>query len=240
MRYIQTFYKQLSPYFMDLTCFQVETEKEVKILDKIFKVHNINSILDVACGVGRVSIPLVKLGYNVTGIDYSKYQLKEAKKYAKTEDVQLKFILKDANKLHFNNKFDAAICMWTTLSEEPMVYKEVISRVYKALKPKGIFVIENNDWSEIEKSKEKKSVNTYKVDSRNITVYIHDRFTKHFRIRDVITKFNNDKEFNDMCITYIKTPSEWINEFKKAGFRNCSVIKNYKKKKNKYLIVAEK
>jgi len=40
-------------------------------------------ILDVGCGYGRIAIPLVELGYEVTGIDISRALLRAARREAR-------------------------------------------------------------------------------------------------------------------------------------------------------------
>jgi len=48
-------------------------------------------ILDLACGYGRLTIPLAKKGYNIEGIDLAPNFIKDAKKIAKKEKVNIKF-----------------------------------------------------------------------------------------------------------------------------------------------------
>lgn len=236
---MQTFYGELAPYYKYIVNFHGETDKEVNALSKIFRKYRVHSVLDVACGVGRHSVPFAKHGFNVTGIDFSQQQLKEAQNYAKREKVRVKFLLKDANDFSTPTKYDAAICMWTTIGEEPLIYWKVINNVYNALKPGGIFIIENNDWSKIPKSGEKFVENKYVSKGLKIEQYMHDKFTEHFRVRDAILKVNG-KKFTDLCITYIKKPNEWIAELQNVGFKNCRVVRNYKTKKTSVLIVGEK
>lgn len=241
---MQTLYKELSSHFRQISDFLTNTEEEVRLLDKILKQYQVKKVLDVACGVGRHSIPLAKSGYQVTGIDYSKSQIREAKKYAKDNKVDIEFLLKDANDFSFSEKFDAAICMWTTIGEEPMVYTEVIKNVFKALRKNGIFIIDNNSWSRIPKSKEQFIKNNLTTRGLKIKQSIHDRFTEHFRIREANVSING-KLHKDLCVTHIKKPNEWGQELKKAGFKNFKIIPNYQinrnhHKKDNVLIVGVK
>jgi len=47
------------------------------------------SVLDLGCGQGRDSIPLARLGYNVTGIDNSKVGIEQMNRIAKTDSLKL-------------------------------------------------------------------------------------------------------------------------------------------------------
>ena len=108
---------QLSEYFDDiLRVSSVITDLEVRTLDTVFKKKKVKRVLDIACGTGRHSIPLAKLGYQVVGIDYSPSQIKVARQKAKDAGVGSEFLVKDANMFSFKDKFDAAICMWSTIA----------------------------------------------------------------------------------------------------------------------------
>ena len=52
-----------------------------------FRVHNEARILDLACGVGRISINLAKAGYHVVGVDISLLYLDFAKKWSEQDRV---------------------------------------------------------------------------------------------------------------------------------------------------------
>jgi len=47
-------------------------------------------LLDLGCGQGRDSIPLARLGYDVTGVDSSKVGIKQMNTIAKFENLSLK------------------------------------------------------------------------------------------------------------------------------------------------------
>jgi tellurite methyltransferase len=52
-------------------------------------------ILDLGCGQGRDSIPLARLGFDVTGIDNSKVGIEQMNQIARTEDLKLNGIIAD-------------------------------------------------------------------------------------------------------------------------------------------------
>jgi ubiquinone/menaquinone biosynthesis C-methylase UbiE len=236
---MQTLYRKLSPYYKYFVNFHADTKKEIEVLNKLFKQHKVKSILDIACGIGRHSIALAKLGYDVTGVDFSSSQLAQARKDAKEAGVKVTFVKKDANYFTSHKKFDAIICMWSTLGEEPMQYEKVIPNVFRCLKKNGVFIIDNRDWSDIPKGGKRTIRNSLSTPHYKIKQLILDRFTEHFRIRD-ITYTINGKQYDDLCITHIIRPKEWVAELRQAGFRNNKIIKNYKSKKTSTLIVGQK
>lgn len=67
-------------------------------------------VLDLACGKGRHSVYLSKLGYDVTGADLSENSINEAKKH---ETNGLHFMVHDMRK-PFEQKFDAVCNLFTS------------------------------------------------------------------------------------------------------------------------------
>jgi len=48
------------------------------------------SVLELACGTGRVLLPLARAGYDITGLDLSPYQLAVAKRKLAAEDEEVR------------------------------------------------------------------------------------------------------------------------------------------------------
>ena len=84
-----------------------------------FKQKRIN-ILDIPCGIGRISLPLAQLGYTVTGIDYSEIFLEEAVKFKNSnpDKINPSFINADMHNLdaiiNTGKKFDLIVNYWTS------------------------------------------------------------------------------------------------------------------------------
>lgn len=98
---------------------QERTAREVAFLDKLFKEHNVTSVLDVPCGFGRHAIELAKLQYVVHGIDLFKVQLDTARKIIEEEGLELPnltFKQDDMRYYHHtpdgSQKYDAVINMF--------------------------------------------------------------------------------------------------------------------------------
>ena len=132
---------------------------QVEGLRKIFEQHGVpqgSRILDLASGIGRISINLAKLGYETVGIDISPLYLQLANKWAEkeklTERVRFhRLDAKDAARVlkKQKEKFDAVMNIGTAMG----YYGEDDDlRTFASLRnitsPRGLLVIEtvNRDY----------------------------------------------------------------------------------------------
>ena len=83
-----------------------------------FGVPKDGKVLDVACGIGRHSILLAQCGYKVTGVDLSPLFIYEARQYAESAGVDVRWVLGDALEIETLVKraspFDAFVNMFTS------------------------------------------------------------------------------------------------------------------------------
>ena len=77
-----------------------------------------STLLDAPCGIGRHSLRLARLGYNVTGIDLSQMYIDIASEKSKTEQGNSEFIQGDiqapASAFKSHPGFDIIINMFTS------------------------------------------------------------------------------------------------------------------------------
>ncbi len=224
---MQKFYTTFNKKFREIANQHQNIDQVLDFLYTVIPAGS--SVLDVACGAGRHAIPLSLKGYRVTGIDYSKAQIKEAEKYARTMKVNPVFLMQDANVFKVNKKFDYAICMWTTIGEEPMQYEKVIQNVFDSLKSGGSFLIDNKNWSKDMAGK--KVVKNYRMkngdEETNWTMT--DRFTDNFRIRESLVN-SDGKTYEDLCLTRTLTVKELVSVLKSTGFKTVTIYPEYNKK----------
>jgi SAM-dependent methyltransferase len=118
-----------------------EAETFLSKLIDFLKPELSDKIIDLACGKGRHSIYLNKLGYNVTGVDLSANSIKEASSFA---NENLKFEIADLRDLPYNNIFDIGLNLFTSFGyfESDEVNMEVFSQFNKILKPNGIILVD--------------------------------------------------------------------------------------------------
>ena len=63
-------------------------------------------ILELCCGTGRLTIPIAKDGYDITGVDFTPSMLRKAKIQASEDGLKVKFIEADIRTLNLQDKYD--------------------------------------------------------------------------------------------------------------------------------------
>ena len=114
-------------------------DRSVKWLSNVIPVGG--KILDIGCGPGLYTKRLSDLGYDTTGIDYSKRSIA----YAKSQDCKTEYIYQNYLELDYLHAFDAVLliyCDYPALIPEEQ--KILLDRVFKALKPGGLFILDVN------------------------------------------------------------------------------------------------
>lgn len=120
--------------------FKKQTREQLPFLIKALKLKRGCSLLDVCCGTGRHAVPLSRKGLAVTGIDISKRYLR----LARAAKTKARFLERDMRSIGFENKFDAAINMWTSFGYFDRATDDLkaLRSIRKALKPGGRFLLQ--------------------------------------------------------------------------------------------------
>ena len=137
----------------------IEAESFIKKLIKELKLKKNSSLLDLACGKGRHSIYLNKLGFKVTGVDLSSQNIAYAKKFS---NKRLSFFKHDM-RLPINQKFDAIFNLFTSFGyfENSDDDYKVINSIKKSLNRHGFGVIDFMNSKKVIKSLVEKSELNY-------------------------------------------------------------------------------
>lgn len=131
-----------TPYYHILYKDRDYAEAQV-FMDNITQYLNLPDdakILDLACGKGRHSIYLNKLGYDVTGADLSENSIAEASKFA---NEKLHFEVHDM-RMPFEQKFDAIFNLFTSFGyfENDEDNLKTLQAIQESLSEYGFAVID--------------------------------------------------------------------------------------------------
>lgn len=112
-------------------------DRSVKWLSDIIPMQG--KILDLGCGPGLYTKRLSDMGYNVTGMDFSKRSIE----YAKNHDTKTEYIYKNYLELDYTDTFCAVLLIYgdyAALTKDER--RRLIPKVYQALKPGGVLVLD--------------------------------------------------------------------------------------------------
>lgn len=117
-----------------------EAEMFTKELMEFIKLPLNSKILDLACGKGRHSINLNKMGYDVTGVDLSIKNIKIASKH---NSENLKFKIHDMRK-PLGQKFDLVVNLFTSFGyfDDFEDNLKTLNSIKSSLKKDGLAVID--------------------------------------------------------------------------------------------------
>lgn len=84
-------------------------EQRAEVIYKVLKKAKAQRVLDVGCGLGKVTVHLAKRGLDASGIDVSERLIKLAKEKAMKSNVAVHFEVKELEKFNSKEKFDAVL-----------------------------------------------------------------------------------------------------------------------------------
>ena len=102
--------------------------------------------LDLACGTGSMSLLLAKRGYRVIASDISEEMLTLAAQKAGDLGNPPFFFRQPMQRLRLPEPVDAVFCLLDSLNylDQPEDCKTTLERVFRALKPGGVFLFDIN------------------------------------------------------------------------------------------------
>lgn len=116
-------------------------KKSVEWLDSLSAPGS--KLLDLGCGPGIYAEMLSDKGHCVTGIDFSKRSIEYARKSALQAGKNIEYLYKDYLAIDYQNKFHMAVLIYCDLGVlSPDTRKTLLDKIYTALKPGGLFVVD--------------------------------------------------------------------------------------------------
>ena len=101
-------------------------------------------VLDLCCGMGRITAELARRGFVATGVDITEALLETAREDAAYENLDIEYIRDDARSFKRPLFFDTAVNLYISFGyfEDPADDLLMARNVYESLKPGGSFIIE--------------------------------------------------------------------------------------------------
>ena len=106
-------------------------------------------LLDLGCGPGLYTSRFAKLGYQVTGIDFSQHSIDYARKQAAAEGLTIDYICQNYLEMNYDYAFDIITLIYCDFGALIQRDREIlIKKIFKALKPGGMLIFDayNTDY----------------------------------------------------------------------------------------------
>jgi ubiquinone/menaquinone biosynthesis C-methylase UbiE len=119
-----------------------EVESAIKLLD----LKKRDRILDLCCGPGRHTLELARRGFQVTGVDRNNQYLRKAKRLAKREGYDCRFVSADMLEYCLPNAYNAVLNLYTSIGyfKNPEDDRRVLGNMYDSLKTGGHLLVETS------------------------------------------------------------------------------------------------
>lgn len=138
-RWFETFFESDEWLLLATTVDEERTEREVAFVAG--QIPAGSRVLDLACGTGRIAVPLAARGFDVAGLDISRRALDVGRRAAPGLDLRHG----DMRELPWPDaSFDAVLNLWTAFGyfETQEEDERVLAEVARVLRPGGIFLID--------------------------------------------------------------------------------------------------
>jgi ubiquinone/menaquinone biosynthesis C-methylase UbiE len=223
-------FTQVAPWY-DALMAGVPYEQWVRYLEEILKHYGRapESVLDLACGTGRVSRLLTKKGYDVVGVDGSPGMIEEARK--RTPGGEVEYVCQRMERLDLDRRFDLVVSLFDSLNylTDPDDLRECCRRVFRHLHPKGLFVFDMNGVYAFE-------ANLFNQESygprRKIEYTWRSDYNRKTRLCSVYMDFRVNeggrrREFHEVHVQRAYTVEEVNGMLEEAGFDLLAVYDAY-------------
>ena len=145
----QTFFDGLYAKVLPKTFDEPTTLMQARVVKRLLRLRKDQRVLDVPCGMGRLTIPLARVGLLMAGLDLTASYLRRARRLARQEALDIRFIQTDMRVISFEAEFDAAFNWFGSFGYFSDADNLAFARrVFQALKPGGSFLVEglNKSW----------------------------------------------------------------------------------------------
>ena len=147
--WFEKFFDGLYAEVLDKQFEAAKTQRHVRAVKRLLRLRKSQRVLDVPCGLGRLTIPLSRMGLDMTGVDLVAQYVRLAHRRARRAGLNARFIQSDMRSISFEREFDAAFNYFTSIGyfsdRENLAF---CRKVFHALKPGGRFLVEtmNQSW----------------------------------------------------------------------------------------------
>ena len=198
-----------------------EAENFITQLTAELQLPKNSEIIDLACGKGRHSVFLNKLGYKVLGLDLSKKSIEHNQQF---ENENLQFKVHDMRDTVAHSKVDAVFNLFTSFGyfDSQDDDRKVFKSVSDVLKSDGFFVLDYLNENYVRKT----IVSDAEIQRGGIDFTISKKIEDQHIVKDI--KFSADgQDFNFFEKVKLHTPDSIQKYAEDNGFERVKIWGDY-------------
>jgi SAM-dependent methyltransferase len=205
----------------DTDSFELAQKQVPELLSLIN--HSVSTVLDLGCGPGRHCLAFAKMGYQVTGIDLSKFLLDKAKDKAKQNNLNIQFQQADFLNHQSEKRHDLIINMFNSFGyfDTPEKNQQVLTNAFNNLNSTGTLLIDTVGKETLARSIEPVHLSEYDNGDIRIERPLLIENMQVFSNEWILV--SGDNVFKRSYQHYVYTPVELTTMCKQAGFNSVSV-----------------
>jgi SAM-dependent methyltransferase len=207
-------------YFYSTVLTPERTAREIDLVWRLLDLQPGASVLDLACGHGRMSNALAARGCSVVGLDLTTAFLDLAQREATFAGLSVEYVEGDMRALSWPGRFDHVLIWFTAFGYfDDEQNRQVLAQAYRALKPGGKLLIDLNNRDHLLAHYQHASVverdGNYMIDQMRYDVATGRNHIERRIVRDGHTR---RMEFFVRLLTFPELRT-WLEQ---AGFREVS------------------
>ncbi len=211
--------------FYDRFNSEIDYENWAKNIALFLKDKGIDTgsrLLDIACGTGKMTVPLAEMGYVMTGVDLSEEMLSKAEHSASEKGLFPTFVCQDMTTLDLGGLYDSAICCLDSLNYIPQASLDsFFARAGEHIKTGGYLFFDINTEYKFENIY---ADNSYVYDEKDVFCVWQNFYVARRRLCDFELTFfikNADGSYRRVSESqreYFHSDAELKNAFESNGF----------------------
>jgi SAM-dependent methyltransferase len=127
-------------------------DRHVRFIHETVLQGKAGNILDLGCGPGHYTSRLAQLGHHCRGIDYSPASIRYARQQAEADRLDCEYLEADIRRADYSDGYDLAMLIYGEFNVfSPANRTIILSKVFAALKPGGILLLEPHTYAAVRK-----------------------------------------------------------------------------------------
>jgi 2-polyprenyl-3-methyl-5-hydroxy-6-metoxy-1,4-benzoquinol methylase len=169
---------QRLPEFFDAHNINEQTDSKNALIEKLLKVQNAKTVLDMTCGIGSQVFYLHDRGYEVVGSDFSPALIAQAREKASVQGKEITFLDGDVRNLQVG-QFDAVITIFNAIGHlSKSDFVKALQNICLNLKDNGIYIFDIFNLDAITDN----IIGTFKMDIESVVNGMKIRNIQHSEI----------------------------------------------------------